>query len=100
MAASPCVVSPSPRDQRRDRSEKVEEYARFGIRIYWLIDPQLRSLEICERQPGGTYARRGRDAVRSRSFPAVRVSGWIWMPCGRNSARSGTDDPAGELTQV
>lgn len=51
------VISPSLRDQRRDRSEKMEEYARFGIRYYWLVDPQQRSVEIYEPGPDGAYAR-------------------------------------------
>jgi Uma2 family endonuclease len=38
------VVSPS--SGRRDRSEKMELYARFGVKEYWIGDAAKRSLEI------------------------------------------------------
>lgn len=46
------VVSPGARNSRRDRIEKVDDYARFGVPFYWLVDSELRSLEVLELVDG------------------------------------------------
>ncbi|MFS8070463.1 MAG: Uma2 family endonuclease [Byssovorax sp.] len=64
------VISSDPRDARRDRIDKAHEYAAFGARFYWLIDPDDRTFEIFELQAGAHYLR-----VRAASEGAIDVPG-------------------------
>ena len=51
------VISPTRKDQRRDRVEKPLEYAAFGIRYYILVDPEARVVEAFCLADSGRYER-------------------------------------------
>jgi Uma2 family endonuclease len=94
------VISPRPRDVRRDRLEKTADYARFGVRFYWLMDPQARLLEIVELSPDGHHM-----LVRSASTGKLRVPGFegfelnldeLWAEVDRLDADEVATDEAAE----
>jgi len=66
------VLTPTPRDIARDRIEKAREYARFGVRWYWLVDPAARTLEIFELGPAGRYVQAKAASTGKLGVPGCR----------------------------
>ena len=67
----------SPWSVRRDRVAKAALYARFGIRHYWIVDPEARTLEVYETANGAyrsvaTY--QGAGKARSSPFPDLEIA--------------------------
>lgn len=43
----------SPSTESRDRIAKAKQYARFGVREMWLVDPDARTIEVLVNSPEG-----------------------------------------------
>lgn len=51
----PVHVGVELRERCYPRPEKLGEYAAFGVRWYWLVDPYARSLEVLQLGEAGRY---------------------------------------------
>ena len=69
------IISPSTR--RKDRGAKLDLYERHGVKEYWIVDPELRSVEIWLLDENGVYGEavlhRAEGTVELASVPGVTV---------------------------
>jgi Uma2 family endonuclease len=49
------ILSPGKQNVARDRVHKLTLYGKFGVREYWIVDAQLRTVEV-HRQEGAQLA--------------------------------------------
>ena len=73
----------SPWSTHRDRVAKAALYARYGIRQYWVVDPDARILEVYELEGAG-YRLVGRHEsaaiVRTALLPDLEIDlGGVWV---------------------
>lgn len=75
------VLSPGPRNVRRDRMLKGDLYHRAGIPWMWLVDPVAQLVEVYRREDEGylrVHQAGGADEARLPPFDAVAfdLSNW------------------------
>jgi len=98
------VVSPTLRDTHRDRVEKYQEYAAFGVPWYWIIDPQKRTFEVHELGADGCYVL-ARSATNGRVACTPALEGLtldldaLWSRVDRLGPAS-SEDPNGSSTST
>lgn len=71
------VVSPGEKNSERDRQLKRQLYSRRGVREYWVVDPQLRTIEIYRLQESVLVLEatlRGSDNLTSPLLPGFFCS--------------------------
>ena len=52
----------------RDRHDKLEVYSRYGVREYWLVDPESRRIEVFVLESGHLVKKAGHDSGEARSL--------------------------------
>jgi Uma2 family endonuclease len=66
----------SPGTRRRDLTVKRDLYAQFGVREYWVVDPEAQTVEVLERV-GNSFRSvpLSKDgAIQSRVLPGLRLT--------------------------
>jgi Uma2 family endonuclease len=71
------VVSPGERNSERDRQLKRQLYSHRGVREYWVVDPELRTIEIYRLNENVLVldaTLRGEDVLTSELLPGFNCT--------------------------
>lgn len=82
-----CVEVVSPSSGTIDREDKFEQYAAGKVPNYWILDPQLRTLEgfkLKGKKYVATGGGKASDTIRLPPFPNLDIPlGKLWFPASR-----------------
>jgi Uma2 family endonuclease len=71
-----CVEVVSPSTAKRDRGAKMQTFARFGVKEYWIVETEPAAIEVYELD-GDCYQLRlragGSDVLTSPMLPGLNV---------------------------
>jgi Uma2 family endonuclease len=69
------VLSPGAENAHRDRQVKRQLYRKYGVKEYWLVDPQKRAIEVYRTQRFRLAATLGlKDQLTSPLLPGFRCA--------------------------
>jgi len=75
------ILSPSTR--KRDEQVKRRLYARFGVREYWVVDPELDEVKVYRRADDGRFPRVAELAAEDRARLTTPLIPGIEIPLER-----------------
>lgn len=70
------VISPGTENRQRDLVLKRQLYGRYGVREYWVVDPENRAVEVYRLQDQSleqAATLTGQDEITSPLFPGFRL---------------------------
>lgn len=78
------VLSPGPKNERRDRELKLKLYSRQGVREYWIVDWRNRMVQVFRREQAAlrlVATLEGEDILTSPLLPGFACpASSLWGP--------------------
>jgi Uma2 family endonuclease len=78
-----AVEVTSPNDEVYDLEEKVEEYLRAGVRLIWVIHPEVQVIEVIRADGSGLRIRAGGELSGEDVVPGFRCPVASLFPAAR-----------------
>jgi Uma2 family endonuclease len=76
----------SPGDKVHDLQEKVEEYLRAGVRLIWVIHPEVRVIEVIRADGSSSRIRSGGELSGEDVIPGFRCPVDALFPAAQPAA--------------